>query len=437
MATSDDPIAVASAELWTPSPASTAAPGAVGASSSALPASGSLTAGTPAPGDPVDPPRPAVWRGRRLPVAAVVATGWAALVSFAPVFALMLLSGGATVDVWASARLAGAGWLLGHGVALPTPGDEITLIPLALLGLVLWRLARAGVHVSRAVGGHRGRSLAPLLSAALAVGMVYGVLGAVVATLVAGPDLPLSAGAAALRCGGIGFAAAALGALGHSRAGRRWLRRLPAVLGDGLRAGVLACAFMLAVGAAAAGVSLAIRGGDAAAVLGGFKAGVLGQAGITVMCLAYAPNAAIWATSYLIGPGFALGVGTTVSPSAVLVGPVPALPLLPGVPDAPIAGVGPALLAAPLVAALAAGWLLGRRHRTGWAGLIGSAGLGGLLAGGLLTAACWASSGGIGSGRLAELGPPAALVGAWGAALATAGLVLGAVVARSVARPRP
>jgi hypothetical protein len=152
----------------------------------------------------------------------------------------------------------------------------LTLVPLALTALAAWRLARAGVHVSRAIGGHRTRTLARAIAAGAAVGVAYAMLGAMAAILVTTPAVRVSVGAAAVALGAFGGLIACLGALGHSRAGRRVLRRIPALIGDALRAGVTAAALILATGAAGAGVSLALHGGDAAAALHGFRAGVVG-----------------------------------------------------------------------------------------------------------------------------------------------------------------
>ena len=375
-------------------------------------------------------------RGAPLPVAALVATLWAALLSFAPVLALVAAGvTGSSATAPDVARLAGASWLLVHGVAVQTPADRLTLVPLALTLLVVWRSARAGIHVSRAIGAHRARRVYRALGAGAAVAVIYAVLGAAVAVGCSTPDVTVSTGGAALTLAAVGGVPAMLGAVLHSRAGRMLLRGLPAVIGDGLRAGVLAGALIVAVGAVAAGTALALHGGDAAEVLNGFHAGVGAQAGITLACLAYVPNAAIWAAAYLIGPGFAMGAGTTVSPGAVLLGPVPALPLLPALPNAPVSGFAPAMLGAPLLAALVAGWLLARRRDTGWRGLLGAAALAAPVTGVLLTVAAGMSAGALGSGRLSVIGPQAWPVGAWGTAIAAAGLLAGAAAAR--ARPRP
>ena len=166
---------------------------------------------------------------------------------------------------------------------------------------------------------------------------------------------------------------------------------------------------MLSAGAAAAGLSLALGAGEASDILGAYRTGVAGQAGIILVCLAYAPNAAVWAAAYLLGPGFAVGVDTTVRTTEVTVGGLPAVPLVSGIPHGPVGGLGAALLAVPVVAGMLAGWLLARRLlRRGereWGGVLGAAALAGPVAGALLGAAAVASSGALGGGRLTTMGP--------------------------------
>jgi hypothetical protein len=322
-------------------------------------------------------------------------------------------------------------------VPVATPADRITLVPLAVTVWAAWRLARAGVHAGRAAGAHRVTSAWPAVRAGLAVAVVYATVGGVTAALARTADLAVSPQRAAVSFGLLAGAMAVGGALAHGRSGRHLLRRLPPVLVDAVRSAIVAVAFLLAAGAAAAGLALALSGGDATEMLGAFQAGVPGQAGITTLCLAYLPNLAVWGAAYLVGPGFAVGTGTVVSPGDVLLGPVPALPVLAGLPTAPLTGAGPVLLGVPLVAGLAAGALLARGSSTqpaGWPSLLGAAVLAGPVAGLLVHLATMASRGGLGSGRLADLGPADTRVALLAGGVIGVGTLVGAVSRRSLTR---
>jgi Family of unknown function (DUF6350) len=385
---------------------------------------------------PVPARRSGTRKGAPLPVAAVVAAAWAALASYVPLLGLTAIgAGGQPTSSGAVFRLATSAWLLGHGVPVQTPADQITLVPLGVTALVAWRLVRAGVHASRATQAHRGRSIWPAVAAGAGVAVAYTGLGVLLARLALGADLAVSLSRTLIVFALFAGAAATLGALAHGRAARALLARVPSALTDGLRSGLTVVAFVLAAGAATAGTALALAGGDAATMLASFGAGVSGQAGITAICLIYLPNLAVWGAAYLLGPGFVVGDGTVVSPGDVLLGPVPALPVFAGLPSAPLTGLGPVLLGLPLLAGLAAGFLLARRRPGGWPGLLIAGGLAGPIAGVLLQLFAMISRGGIGSGRLAILGPVDWRVGLFAAGVTCVGTVAGAVAARTVTRP--
>ncbi|MGN9891301.1 cell division protein PerM [Micromonospora sp. L31] len=405
--------------------------------------------GRPASGGRVPAPRrPESGRGRApLVVAAGVAAGWAALTSYLPV-ALVLALAQISEDAGsvAGALRAGlSGWLLGHGVPLQTTAGPLGLVPLLLSGLAFWRLTRAGVHTSRAMGARGGRSPRQALTAAVAVGLGYGLFGALAAVLVSTDDLRVSPVRAGVTHAVFGALAALVGALRTTGVAGLLAERAPAALRDGVRTGLVAGLLLLGAGAGAAGLAVATGGGDAADMISAYRTGVAGQAGITLVSLAYAPNATIWSTAYLLGPGFAVGAGTAVRTSEVSVGALPAVPLLAGLPSGPVDGFGAALLAVPVLAGMAAGWLLARRLLRDaderavpdWAALLGPAALAGPVVGLLAGLAAAASGGPLGGGRLAEIGPVPWQVAAVSTAVVTVGALLGAAAARVLARPAP
>jgi hypothetical protein len=386
-------------------------------------------AGTPTTELTAAPGKAPVRRRAPLVLAATVTTTWAALVSYVPVVAAVSLA------VGRFEAHGGTGvWLLAHGVPLSTGAGRFGLVPLGLSVLAGWRVGRAGVHTGRAIGARRPGRVA---LAAGSVAVVYGVLGALAATLTRGLVDPIRAG---LTLAGFAFVLAGLGALTGGGLLRRTVRRLPPVLRDGLRTGTVAAFLVLGAGAAVAGVALAVSGGQASATLATYHAGVLGQAGVTLLCLVYAPNLAVWSAAYLVGPGFAVGAGTTVSAATVKLGALPAVPVLAALPETAVSGLGPLLLGLPLAGGMAAGWLLVRRQMRqaeeadapapGWAASLGAAVLAGPFAGALLGLASWASGGPLGSGRLAVTGP----VGWQVASVASVVVTLGALIATAGAR---
>ncbi|MFC4146162.1 DUF6350 family protein [Micromonospora mangrovi] len=403
----------------------------------------------PAPRVPA--PRPAESGPGRapLPVAAAVAAGWAALTSWLPValvLGLMQISEDAG-SLSGALRAGLAGWLLGHGVPLDTSAGPLGLAPLALAALAVWRLTRAGVHVSRAIGARGGRSPRQALTAAVAVGIGYAFFGALAALVVGAGGPRVSPLRAALTLAAFGTLAALVGALRTTGVAALLARRSPPPLRDGVRTGLVAGLLLLGAGAGAAGLSVATGGGDAADMISAYRTGVAGQVGITLVSVAYAPNVTIWSVSYLLGPGFAVGTDTAVRTSEVSVGALPAVPLLAGLPRGPVDGFGAGLLAVPVLAGMAAGWLLARRllrlaaedrAELRWVALLVPAALAGPVAGLLLGAAAAISGGPVGGGRLAEVGPVPWQVAGVATLVVAVGALLGAAATRTLARtPRP
>ncbi|MCW3843033.1 DUF6350 family protein, partial [Micromonospora yasonensis] len=388
-------------------------------------------------------------RGRApLPVAAGVAAGWAALTSWLPVtlvLGLAQLSEDAG-SLPGALRAGLAGWLLGHGVPLETSAGPLGLAPLALTALAVWRLTRAGVHVTRAIGARNGRSPRQALTVGVAVGLGYALLGVLAASTVSAGGLHVSPVRAGLNCAVVGALSALVGAVRTTGVSGLLARRSAPALRDGLRTGLVAGLLLLGAGAGGAGLAVATGGGDAADMIGAYRTGVAGQAGITLVSLAYAPNATIWSASYLLGPGFAIGTDTAVRTSEVSVGALPAVPLLAGLPRGPVDVLGGALLAVPVLAGMAAGWLLTRRllriaaderATLGWSALLVPAALAGPVAGVLLGVAAAASGGPLGGGRLAEIGPLPWQVAGVASLVVAVGAVIGAAATRTLTRATP
>jgi hypothetical protein len=368
-----------------------------------------------------------------------------------------------------SAKVGLAGWLLGHGVPLVASIGPVDLTPLLLTLLAAWRLNRAGVHVTRAIGARHSGSPGAAVLVAVSIGLWYAVLGALAAFVVDNPGMLVNIPRAGLCFAVIGFLSALVGSLRSTGAITVLARGVPTVLRHASRTGVVAGLLVLAAGAGFAGLSVAIGGGQAADMIGAYRTGVVGQAGISVVSVAYGANAAVWATSYLLGPGFLLGTGTTVRLTEVVVGPLPTVPLLAGLPEGPIGGLGVGLLAVPVLAGMVAGWMLARRlvraqsniqahaqaksktRPTGraaaspavpaagpsWALLLGAAALAGPVAGTVLGLLAWVSGGSLGGGRLAQIGPVPWQVAAVSAAMVSVAAVLGAAASRVFRGDRP
>ncbi|MEU9074827.1 DUF6350 family protein [Kitasatospora sp. NPDC048538] len=399
--------------------------------------------------------------GRPLP-ADLLAGVRTALVGLAavgvPVLGLWVATPYADNGAAGATRLAGALWLLGHGAPLVRGAADapLTVTPLLLGVLAVVQLYRAAAGVAARRGPRRrwGGPVAVWAGyCAVAFAVVLHCTGdglfrtrvlpdVLVVGLVTG--LATAAGARSARASG---------------PGRPLLDRLPpslrpsggeaAVRGAALAAGAgLAAAGGLLV-AVAAVLAAVVGGGRGAAVLGGGPAAL---AGLLLLGVALLPNAVLWGAAYALGPGFAVGAGTAVTPAGTALGPVPEFPLFALLPAEGPGGWRWAALLLPVLAAVVPAVLLGRAaaghgrpaepagEPTGEPGAVPwspAATAAAVLAAALLTGAGaaalgWLSGGALAGGRMAWIGPVP-----WWTGLAAAGwLVLVAVPGALLTRHR-
>ncbi|MFB9322253.1 cell division protein PerM [Cryptosporangium minutisporangium] len=396
------------------------------------------SAGRAVPGGGVSPARVA------LPAAAVTTAGWAALVVVGPMAGIALMvwvaenrSGAPAGD---ALRLATDGWLLAHGVQLQTATGPVGLVPLVLSALVVRQLYRAGRNSALATGAESGLGVARV---AIAVGIAYGFLGTVAALVGSTAAVRADPASAGMTTGLVAMFCAGWGAARTAGLGAVVAFRLPYVVRRGLTAGAVAAAAVLTAGVLAAGAQIVVTQEEFRSVFGSLQGGVVGGVAIVALCILYAPTAAVWATAYLIGPGFAVGTGTAVDASTVQLAPLPSFPLLAAVPTGPASAMVSLVLAAPLIAGLLAGVVTARPDGAAddsdppelprWRIALGGALIAGPVAGVLVGFAAAASSGPLGRGRLAELGPSPWHVGIVLAVEVAVAALVGATVARTAA----
>ena len=191
-------------------------------------------------------------------------------------------------------------------------------------------------------------------------------------------------------------------------------------------------------------VNLAGRWNDIIAVYQGLRAGAAGGAALTLAQLAYLPNTLGWTLAWTGGDGFALGVGSHVSPLGTSVAPVPPIPLLAALPTGSLSW-GYAALLIPVAAGVLGGWWFvraGENHldewlslkvRQRWLSLPASTIFLGAVTGAVAAVFAgvlfYLSQGSAGIGRLTNLGPDPVAAALWIGAEIGFGVIIGALLA--------
>lgn len=378
-----------------------------------------------------------------------------------PLLPLTLMWGfqyGLQVDWLVFWRVAVDMWLLGHGADMRVALSESTavtlgfagaqspfVISLAPLGFALMTVLlgqRAGRRIAETPHRNLGLLVAVATFAVLAFGLVLTSLhelarpsivqGAIFSTLIFAAGLGLGAGLARHRLEGTRPADVI------DRVWQRltdWPREGRALVGSALIGGAASVAAIVTAASLVLAVALAVNYGQIIALYQGAHTGALGGIALTIAELAFVPNLVIWCASWLLGPGFAIGTGSAVSPLGTTLGPIPAVPLFGALPTGELAW-GFLGLIVPVVLGFLVGVVLrprlaaafGERPSLPW--MLATGGLSGVVAGVIFGLLAFWSAGAAGPGRMAELGPAPLMVGLCAALEIGVTVTIGLLVAR-------
>ena len=344
-------------------------------------------------------------------------------------------------------------WLIGHGVDVtftldPTiaaslglaGADQAFTVTIAALGFALLTTLlgiRAGRRIAETRFATLGAIVAAVTFAVSSLAVAASALdGLARASLVQAAILPL------LFFGGgllIGMN------LARRDLGLTPILRLPdavptlprELIATSLRGGAAIVALLLAMASVITTLAILFSYASIITLYESLHTEVLGGILVTVAQLALVPTIVVWTASWLVGPGFALGTGSLVSPLGTSLGPIPAVPILGALPSGDSAWGFVGILV-PIVAAFLVGAWFGpgiRRRLDGYWVVVAAIAMG-VVAGLVLGILAWFASGGAGPGRLVDVGPNPWAVGAWAALECAVGAAIGILAAHRLPRRR-
>ncbi|MBE1590093.1 DUF6350 family protein [Nonomuraea angiospora] len=323
-------------------------------------------------------------------------------------------------------RTAAQLWLAAHHAGFAIQGGRVGLLPLGLIVLPAVLLYRAGRWMARdadlrlrlparlpknspkeQAGARRRAQLAVVVQAGVSLAAPYALLAGLIALAASNEITQPFIGEALLSHFVLAFLAGSLATARMIGPWRVMLRLLPERVRALTVATAVATAVLLVAGLALVLVAVVVNFGQVKELSDVLSPGLVGGVLLLLLQLLYLLNAVVWASSYIAGPGFAIGADTLVAPTGVQLGTVPSLPLLGALPESgPVPGWMMAVVAVPFAAGAVAGVMVARISPSP---SYEAAPLWGFLSGvvtGLVAGLLAALSGGpIGGGRLATIGP--------------------------------
>jgi hypothetical protein len=248
------------------------------------------------------------------------------------------------------------GWLMAHGSGVHVEGVGVTAVPLGLTllaAIVVWRL---GLRLGDSVSGHGPDADAiadgvrdwTVASATALFTAGYLAVAVVTHSLAATPATAPSVARLLLwtvpLCGLVGGTAIAVG----SGRAAIWTAFLPLSVRAAAAAAWRTLVWFAGLSVLVLVAALLVHWDGAADVMSQLHTSPGAATLLIGLSALLVPNAALFSGSFLLGPGFAVGAHTLVSPTAVVLGPLPLFPLLAALPGTgPTPGWTVALLALP------------------------------------------------------------------------------------------
>jgi hypothetical protein len=312
-------------------------------------------------------------------------------------------------------RAGALGWLMGHGSGVHVQGVAVTAVPLGITLLCAWAAWRIGHRVGDSVSGHGPDAdriadgerdwTVPTAAGLFALGYLS---TAVVTLILAGtPETAPDGGRVVLwsllLSGSFGGSAIAVG----SGRAAIWAALLPPTVRGAAAVCFRILRTWLVVAALVFTVAFVVDFSTAANVMSQLHTSAGDATLFTALTATVVPNAVVFSGSYLLGPGFTVGVHTIVSPTAVTIGPLPMFPLLAALPDTgPTPGWTPWLMVLPvLVAGYAAARSQVRMPTRRWEEGAVRGCAGGVVAGIAFGLLAGIAGGAVGPGRMRDVGP--------------------------------
>ncbi|MFD1528755.1 cell division protein PerM [Pseudonocardia aurantiaca] len=281
------------------------------------------------------------------------------LISYAllvPAAAAVILTGGAGLSVNGAFAAAIPLWLAAHQIPLTLQGQPLSMLPLLPTACVVVVAVLGSGWAVRRLGGRFRTDAGAVVATVAGAHAAVAVLGS--ALLPRAAEVLVTPWSAMVGGGLVAGTGAVVGVLRTCGVPTDSARRLPAWLLPALRGTAVVLAGLACTGALVLFTALVVRAPEVAAAFTQLAPGAAAGIGVTLLAIAYFPNAVLAGLSWALGPGVA--VGTAGASPFVAQGAEPSsFPLLAAVP----VNTPPVWALAVFVLPVAVGVLAGRTVR--------------------------------------------------------------------------
>ncbi len=265
----------------------------------------------------------------RLLLAGAMGTVLLSYALLVPAAAVVIFTAGGAVSVDGAFAAAIPLWLAAHQIPLVLEGQPLSVLPLLPTAGVATVIAVGAGWSARRLGGRPRHDAGAVLAAVAGAHAAAAVLGS--ALLPRAAEVAVAPWSAMVGGGLVSGMAAAAGVLRACGLPGDIADRLPGWLRPALHGTAVALVGLAFIGSAVLLTGLAVQADAVAAAYARLAPGFGAAVGVTLLAIAYLPNAVLGGLCWALGPGITVGAATA-SPFVTNTAGASSFPLLAGLP---------------------------------------------------------------------------------------------------------
>jgi hypothetical protein len=265
----------------------------------------------------------------RLLLAGAMGTVLLSYALLVPAAAIVIFTAGGAVSVDGAFAAAIPLWLAAHQIPLVLEGQPLSVLPLLPTVGVATVIAVGAGWSARRLGGRPRHDAGAVLAAVAGAHAAAAVLGS--ALLPRAAEVAVAPWSAMVGGGLVSGVAAAAGVLRACGLPADLADRLPGWLRPALHGTAVALVGLAFIGSAVLLTGLAVQADAVAAAYARLAPGFGAAVGVTLLAIAYLPNAVLGGMCWALGPGITVGTATA-SPFVTNTAGASSFPLLAGLP---------------------------------------------------------------------------------------------------------